>query len=100
MPRTTDIGPSAPWFEEDGPEYVGDDVLYSHTIDQVTNQLAEHLEARLERLRAAPSPRDLMNEIRDQMTVAAAQGNFGEARELHDLALALLMAEDGAKRAV
>lgn len=98
MPRS--IAPGAPWLEEEGPEYVGPDALYAQTVDEVVNQLRTHLEARLERLAAAQSPNDIMLEIRDQMTVAAAQANFGEVRELHDLALALLMAEEDTRRAV
>ena len=97
VPRMSDIGPGAPWFEEDGPEYVGDDVLYNELLEDVAKQLRNHLEARLERLSTREG---LMVEIRDQMTVASAQGHFGEVRELHDLMLALLLAAEATKRAV
>jgi hypothetical protein len=99
--RSSDIGPSAPWYEDDGIEYVGDSVLFEQTVDEVVARLVDTLEARIEKLHSGDlSLAGILDEIRDQMTVASAQGHFGEARELHDLALALLLAEDSAKRAV
>jgi hypothetical protein len=98
---TRDIGPRSAWYGDDGIEYVGDDVIFAEAIEAVRSELIGALQVRINALNAADvSVPDLMDEIRDQMVRASAHAQFGDVRELHDMALGLLLAESSAKRAV
>ncbi len=98
---TRDIGPRAAWYGDDAIEYVGDDVIFAEAVDAVRRELVAALQARINALSAeGVGVHDLMEEIRDQMVRASARAQFGDARELHDMALGLLLAESSAKRAV
>lgn len=100
MPRHRNIGPSAPWSEDEEIEYVDDGVLYTSTVDEAVEVLAENLESRVDLLRAEPTIEAITAEVQRQMATAAAQGDFGTVRELNDLLLGVYLAKENARRAV
>lgn len=100
MSKLSDIGPSAPWYDPDSPDFLDDDeLLFTEAMEEARQMLAEALQRRIEAL-DSDALMPLMEEIRRQMATAAAEARFGEARNLHDIALSLLLAQDQAKRAV
>ena len=96
--RHSDIGPGALWSDDDGPEYVGDEVLYTEAVRAAVDTLAGELEARAAVLREDTTLEDVIDEIKMQMATAAMQGHFGTARELNDMLLSLHMAHENMRK--
>lgn len=92
-----DIGPRAPWYDLDEPEYMS---TYQAVFDSVVELLLLDLRERADRIKSAQTAQELIEEMRDCMTLAASHSKFGEVREWHDQILELLIAEDEAKRVV